>query len=347
MGYRLTFEHVVFGGDGAEKGLETLAEGVSNILDAQDIIRRKGKRVSLGANVTHINLSDDHRDTFLDQVRRLMDEGIDVRCNTTPGPSVCLANILFDFGHQVPQGSPIHRVETNPKEPSVAASCNLDATEFYTEEGVEQFLGLFDRIVADNALYAAGAHTKHMKLGVHKRASDLRIIHELWMALRIGPEALRVRDGEAPDVTPAYRELGQATTSVYVINQQHSGFPILAQTIAEHGGGRVNFRTGKFPFHYAIPLLACDIEDNHLFRSYVPSRDQNLFYGTPPTEELEVQKVLKGLIEPSTGELAKIDKIRDPLLRTLQNNANVDRIAEFYDREDITLVRRTMLAELA
>ncbi len=225
-------------------------------------------------------------------------------------------------------------------EPTTLIYADFDQFVFDTEEGLEAALSLADKTEKDSYLHGIGSRNVPVVLATNERNSNLRIIHELFHSLTIGSSRLRVRN-PPEGVTPAYADIGESTTGFYVFNTVPPRYLDLAAAVA-CASQFANMR--GFATDYFTAIKAAQL--GRVATGYVVSRP-NKFYGK--RDEAEEFEGVKRLIVGQTDELCKIN-IRPELYAALDpeiaGTSNVNRIAEFYPREDVELVRDLMLEQV-
>ena len=189
----------------------------------------------------------------------------------------------------------------------------------------------------DEALYATGSRDVPVVLAVHQRNSGLRILHELFHSLTIGSDKLCV-DQACQTATPAYAEIGESTSGLYVVNFSHPRYAQLSKSVAD--ATRMADMSG-FATDYYVAIKAAELA--HIASGYVRSVE-NKFY--EQRNELAELGAVKRLISSQTRALGKTD-IRGALVAALRNSAHTERLSEFYPKENVDLVRELMLQSLA
>lgn len=322
----------------SEETFETFKEIVGNVNVAADLYDtvfrpRFQSPVEFGLKLTvdEAKITDDLRLRILDEMRRL------------PSPLW----MLYDPKDRGP-GTSYQQVAFNPTffadkkdVPTTLIYADFDQFVFDTEEGLEAALCLADKTEKDNCLHGIGSRNVPVVLATNERNSNLRIIHELFHSLTIGGDRLRgnilkVRGEPLQGVTPAYAEIGESTTGFYVFNTAHTRYLDLAAAVAQ-ASRRANMRGFATDYFAAIKSA----QFGRIATGYVVSRP-NKFYGKK--DEAEEFEGVKRLISGQTRELAKTD-IDDYLIGCVSDNSkhNIERIAKFYPREDVELVRDLML----
>jgi len=220
--------------------------------------------------------------------------------------------------------------------PSIVVSTDLDQFITDTEEALEKLNNLVQKVENEGAIYANGSRDVPVVLATNKRNSELRIIHELFHSLAIGSEKLKI-PVKKPNTTPAYAEIGESTSGLYVINTAHSQYPTLTESVIK-ASQIANMKGFATDYYTAIKSSKL----GRIVAGYVKSKE-NKFY-TNKSEQEEFKSVER-LIREETKELGKTD-IRDSLFYTVKFGYAIDKIAQFYNYEDVMLVRSWMLESL-
>ncbi len=216
--------------------------------------------------------------------------------------------------------------------PSVVINGDLDQYVINTSEGLESILDLAKKVETDTALYASGSRDVPVFLATYARNSNIRIIHELFHSLTIGSDKLKV-DEQKSRITPAYAEIGESTSGLYLLNHAHPRFPDLLRAVAQ-ANREANMK--GFATDYYVAIKVAQLAP--LAKGYVSSRE-NKFY-TSKDEAAELSS-LQRMISTQTKELGKTD-VRALLKASVCNPQNTDNLARFYPREDVELVKALM-----
>jgi hypothetical protein len=226
----------------------------------------------------------------------------------------------------------------------------LDQYVIDTPDALEMIQDLAQKVLTDGALYATGSRNVPVRLGVHKRNSDLRIIHELFHSLVVPFDCATLDtiaqnglprywhvDGTVPvGVTPAYAHIGESSSGLQIMNTRHDAYPdLLADVTREACHG--NLMGCSTDYYIAI---RCIIESWGIAKGYVASRE-NVYYDPKITEADELPRI-EGYIRGQTRELFRTD-IAPALASSLQLDRSADAISQFYPPADVEHVRRLML----
>lgn len=309
-------------------GEDTLAEfaiGVDKLRIAMDISAFDTSNLGFGLKLTldGKRIGPDLQDRIKQQIAKLPGNLLFLLDPEDRGPGTSYKQVLFNptfFSHN----------------PTTLISLDLDQYIINTPESLGRIADLAERVEKEEALYATGSRDVSVILATNQRNSDLRIIHELFHSLIIGTNKLRIED-QSKKVTPAYAEIGECTTGLYVLNMSHKAFPILLSAIAQ--ASQMANMDG-FATDYYVAIRASQLA--RLSRGYVCSRENKFYSKKDKHQEFES---VKRLISGQTAELGKTD-ISGLLRRTLQDPTNARRIAEFYLPEDVELVRHLMIEAL-
>ena len=242
--------------------------------------------------------------------------------------------LLYDPKDRGP-GTSFRQIIFNPTfswNPNIITSIDLD--QFPLEENsLEPLLHLIEKVEKDNSLYGIGSRNIPIKLAIHKRNSDLRIIHELFHSLTIGSEKLVVIKGEidTSNVIPAYKEIGESTTGISIFNTNHKKYIDLMNNVNKYGSFR------GFATEYYTAIRSSQL--GKISTGYVIFKENNFYEEKNEEDEL---KGVKRLIEGQTKNLGKTD-IKKDLLKTLEQEENTRRISKFYYKNDVEIVRDLMM----
>ncbi len=220
----------------------------------------------------------------------------------------------------------------SPDEPSLVINADLDQYVINTPESLESVIELARKVETDEALYATGSRDVPVVLATNPVNSNLRIIHELFHSLTIGSDKLKVSETRV-NVTPAYAEIGECTSGLYILNHAHPRYASLLQGIAQ-ANQQANMR--GFATDYYVAIKAAQLA--RLAKGYVNSRE-NKFYA--PKDVQEESKAIQRMISTQTKELGKTD-IKALLKASICNSNNSDRLIQFYPKEEVELVKELM-----
>lgn len=218
-------------------------------------------------------------------------------------------------------------------ESSLVYMVALDQFPIDSKESIECLNDLGNKVEKDNALYAIGSRDVPVVLGIHSVNSNRRIIHELFHTLAAPKGVYRV--SERPEnITPAYRDIGECTTGVSIMNHAHPSYPDMLKFMAR-ATQRANMSGNAADYYVAIkaPLLA------RVATGYVSSIE-NPFHGRKSLEE-EWQN-FRNMIFTQTKELGKTD-IRTELHQALIKHSNTKRLSKFYPIQEVEYIRDLML----
>ena len=221
---------------------------------------------------------------------------------------------------------------------SVVAMADLDSYIKGSEDCIDNIYELTERVRTEGALLGMGARDRPVRLGVHKKNSDLRIIHELFHSLVIGSDRLRVKQKKL-NITPAYAEMGESSTGLCVMNFSHPKYSELIRDVVR--ASQIADMSG-FATDYYVSIRSSELGKRVV--CYV-STNENEFYGHDNrTEEQELNSITR-MIGVQTKELGKTN-IGSKILRTLKQEENKRRIAEFYPSEYVEFIEDLMTKAL-
>jgi hypothetical protein len=240
--------------------------------------------------------------------------------------------LLYDPEDRGP-GTSYRQVLFNPTfKNGIVVYADLDQYVIDTKEALEQLNELIQQVEKEEVLYATGSRDVPVVLATNKRNSDLRIIHELFNSLTIGNDKLRVGE-RRPNVTPAYAEIGESTSGLYIMNFSHPMYPELTKSVTE--AVQIANMNG-FATDYYVAIKSAQL--GGLGKGYVRSRENKFYIQRDEKEEFES---VKRLIAGQTKELGKTD-IHDTMLNSLIEKRNTEIISSFYPKEYVELVRELM-----
>lgn len=203
-----------------EAGLGDTEEAFPNITAMVELSRQYSFTASMAISSEESKLDPAQKERAKVLVEKIRDLGIEVSYD--PNGQTALSKFQEAC---FPRKTPARNV--------IRAICCLDQYPLYTKEQVEVALELAEKTQKDGALYGSGSRGVPVVLGVNKKPSDMRIIHELAQLLATDyPEQFRVFD--KPNWTnpsPPYDDLGEFTPGFYFFNPAHSAYPALAREI--------------------------------------------------------------------------------------------------------------------
>lgn len=313
---------------GEQNTLSEYREGAQHILTAKSLIDKRKLPISLGTKVTAAEdkaaLTVEMKEEIYEINEKLLSENVSV------------------FYDQRDRGSGLSFIQMafNPTylstpEPTVVETHDIDQFVIDTDEALDNIVDFANKMVADNSLWSAGSRSLEVKLGVHTRNSNLRIIQELFHSASIGNK-LKV-EGKVPDgVLPAYRDFGESTSAFGVLNLSHAHYRTLVASV--HGYGYILAPVFVAEYYTALKASTLGNESPRYVYTY-----PNVYY-TQPTEEREFENAEKS-VRTSEGALAKTD-VRDMLIEAVRKDETVDAISEYYDKGEVKLVQQWMLEAL-
>ena len=221
---------------------------------------------------------------------------------------------------------------------SIIVMADIDSYITGSEDCINQIYELTERVKIEGALFGMGARDIPVKLGVHKKNSDLRIIHELYHSLTIGSDKLRVKQKKL-NITPAYAEIGESTTGVCVMNFSHPKYSELIRDVVR--ASQIADMNG-FATDYYVSIRSSELGKRVV--CYVNTNENEFYNHSNRTEEQELNSITR-MIGTQTKELGKTN-INSKILKTLKQEENKRRIAEFYPLEYVEFVRDLMIKSL-
>ncbi len=307
---------------GEEKSFNELKSGLERFEGMMDIFRTQYPDFEFGLRLTVApNMKDELKHELRGLTARLPLDFWFANDNLPGGPGTSQSMVLL-----------------NPSFEGIAISVCLDQYIHDSNEAVSRVADLASRVETNNSLYATGSRNVPVILAQHKRNSDLRIIHELFHSLTIGSSNLKVQE-RLEGVTPAYAEIGESGAGLDMINHYHSEFPELIRGLAE-ASQTADMRGFATPYYFALKSGQLrGITAN----GYVKAKE-NPFYAGKKPEEQEFEAIKK-MISYQTQQLSGTD-VAGMLHASLMEPKNSDAISQFYPREDVEIVRDTMLNAL-
>ena len=303
-----------------EEGLSVFSEQVEKMKKAIEISRSKNYDINFG-----IKLTVDEPSAGADFLSRIYNE-----ISKVP------KEIRFMYEEKDRGAATSYKkISFNPgfwNNPDIIVDACLDQYILDSEIALERANELIQKVRKNGALYATGSRDVPLIYGRYESSSNIRLINELFHSLTIGSDKLRV-DEKMENVTPAFAEIGESTSGFYVLNISHPFYPELAK----NASGMTSKEFGRFGIDYYVAIKSSQIAG--IEKGYVSSY-ANRFYGSK-TEEKELEEV-KNTIKTTTKGLSTTD-IADALFKALSNDSNTEKIAEFYPKEQVNLVREIML----
>jgi len=304
-----------------EGTLTEFSEKVSKILLFLDLLKSYNLNFGLKLTVDENKLTQGLEKKLSEERARLPKDMWFLYDPKDRGPGISFRQILFN--------------PTFSDRPSIITSIDID--QFPVEqESLEPLLELMKRVEADGSLYGIGSRDVEVKLATNKRNSNLRIIHELFHSLVIGSERLVVKSPKlkVSEANRAYWEIGESTTGVYVINTNHPSYTMLMNYLNK-AMSTANPR--GFATEYYTSIKASLL--GNISTEYVKFEENKFYEQKNEQEELEY---VKRLISGQTEELRKTD-IGSLLSSKLREKRNLERISEFYDRQEVEFVQQLMI----
>ncbi|HLC22736.1 MAG TPA: hypothetical protein VJJ79_03100 [Candidatus Nanoarchaeia archaeon] len=304
--------------DGKET-LEELASRISLFYTVPQLSRKHGDQFSFGLKLT----LDPHTS---DEVRYGVKQLLFFL------PSDCW--LLYDTAARRP-GTSLSQVLFNPMfytPPSIVVNADLDQFVLDTADGFGTAYELVRKVFVDNALLGIGARDVPVVLARDPFNSRLRIIHELFQSLALGPEKVRASE-QRENITPAYAAFGDHGSGFYVMNTFHPMYPDLLRSVAH--ASRVS-HIHEIPMDFYIVAKAIQYEAP-IVASYVRARE-NKFY--KPLSKNEEFAWVHRFVTHHTQELTKTD-VAPMLLEVIKGSRRnyVDDLVAYYSRDLVNEVR--------
>src|SRR3989344_301056 len=309
-----------------ESSLNELKKGLENINKNNEISRTKDLDIKFGLNLSidSNNVAPEVTERVKEIKRKIPKDMWFLFNNYKIGAGVNYTQVLFN---------PFFK-----KDESVVMLGCLDQYILGTEDSVIVLKELAKRTKTENALYGNGSRDRPVKIAKYERNNNLRIIHELFHTLtaeRINSSKLAPK-GEIPkEITPAYAEIGESSSRLYIVNFSHKKYSKLEESIIA-ASQVADMKNGFAPDYYTI-IEAAKLDN--IVSGYVMTGENIFHYKWD--EQTELDKRVKPLITISSRELGKTN-IKEGLLLTLKLTKNTDKIAEFYPKEEIEYVKDLM-----
>jgi len=299
---------------------EEFIQGLQRYDGMREIFKRKTNDFNFGLKLTT-------SDKTLDPILREK-----VRDITRKLPSDLF--LLYDPVDKGP-GTSVRQVFYNPTFSNgiVLGTC-LDQQVIDSDEAVERVIDLTNKIEKDNSLYGVGSRTVPVVLATNQRNSELRIIHELFLASAMG---IKGPEEQISGTTPAYSEIGDCSTGMDILNLSHPGYPDLVKGITS--AVQIADMNGFASCYYA-PLKSAQMGCN-LTKGFACSRTNP--FSNPKPEREECGAVTE-MIQYQTQQLCRTD-LGDFLCNAIKNPTTANKISEFYSRSEVELVKELMLGD--
>lgn len=309
-----------------EEELNGLIKGINNLKSLIDASKTAdyGFEFGLKLTVNEKNLTPDLLQRINNEIRRFPPNFWFLYDPKDRGAGTSYKQILFNL--------------TFPSQ-SIVVMADIDASITGSEDCINQIQELTEKVKIEEALLGMGARNIPVKLGVHKRNSDLRIIHELYHSLSIGSDKLKVNLKKS-DVTPAYAKIGESSSGLCVMNFSHPNYPELVRDVVR--ASQLADMSG-FATDYYVSIRSSELGKRVV--CYISTNENEFYNHSNRTEEQEFDSITKNIIYKQTKELGKTD-IGSKILRTLKQEKNKGRIAEFYPIQDVEFVRDLMIKAL-
>lgn len=310
---------------GEQNTLNEYQEGAQRILATKDMIQQKKLDINLGVKVTAAENSPGITSAMRQTIYKINGElaSANVFCFYDPRDRGSGTSFSQMMDNSTCLATP---------SPTIVVGHDIDQFPLGSPEYLDCIVDFTNQIVADNSLWSPGSKSVEVKLGIHPRNSNLRIIHELFNSRSIGSEKLRI-PGDVPDgVLDGYREIGESTPGFHVLNFSHPNFPILAERIFRYG----SLLGTDFGSEYYTAIKASTL--GRISPRYVPTLPNKYYVQKGETDEFEG---VKKFIGRAVNRLGKTD-IGDMLRKTVADDTNVDAVSQYYDRSDVKLVQQWM-----
>lgn len=301
-----------------EETLEELLLHISQFYTAPMIAKQKGYDFSFGLKLTvYPKASADVRTKAHRALSYLPKDSMlfyDAECH---GPGTSLSQVLFNPAFFMP--------------PSFVVNADLDQFVLDTPEALDAVYALVQNVEKKGALLGIGARDVPVVLARDACNSRLRIVHEMFQTLAIGPDVLSVPE-KKESVTPAYAALGDFGSGFYVMNTLHPMYPTLLQSVA-HASQVAAMNEVAIDF-FVVRKVA---QYGTIVADYVHCQE-NKFYGAmDPCEEL---KWVHSLVTEQTKVFGKTDVgpgLWDVVMEA--QSSTIDTIAKFYPRDVVKTVQ--------
>lgn len=216
----------------------------------------------------------------------------------------------------------------------------IDQYDYTTDEALERIDYLIRSLFNGGFIYGLGASDKPIILNPVRKASEVRVIHELFNSVFMRPVPLYNPDRVKAAVTEGYKRLGASSSGLYLVNHSHDKADELRKKELEFFG---NDREFCFGGEYYAGLKASRL--GKVGTAYVAGYT-NRYYGETenesPEETAAVKAVEENIIARATRKIAATDV--GPEYRAVIMLANtVNEISKFYPRELVLEVQRVML----
>ncbi len=216
----------------------------------------------------------------------------------------------------------------------------IDQYDYASEEALERIDYLIRSLSNGGFIYGLGASDKPVVLNPEKKASDVRVIHELFNSVFMRPVPLYDPDNVRAAVTEGYKRLGASSSGLYFVNRLHDKADELRKKELEFFGNDIEFCFGG---EYYAGLKASRL--GKVGTAYVAGYP-NKYYGETENESAEEQKAVKAveenIIARATRKIAWTD-VGPEYRAVITASKTVEEISKFYPKELVTEVQRVML----
>lgn len=318
MRLHLTGRHYVYN----EATFQVLEKNIKNLMNVAKIINNSNGNLEISLLISYnsVSLSKELISKIFDFTEKVKSLGIFVDLKhkiTTPG--IKFYQVLFE--------KRINKFD-------IIGLFDFDQFLVYTNDQIEAVFSIAKKMIEENSLYCNCSRDVPVVLGVNKKASDLRMIHELVNSSISLGKLIADEPNRKINPSPAYRKIGEGNSGFYLINPNHKMYNNFKYEIEKNKD--LLFEPGFFIEYFALNWAAINAK---VTTGYVYAVE-NPYY-THPSPEEEIESAINS-ISLATKRISKTS-IGKNLKNTLKNEKNLlDILKIFFDIEDIQLVLKIM-----
>ncbi|MEK6800904.1 MAG: hypothetical protein AABY05_03150 [Nanoarchaeota archaeon] len=223
-------------------------------------------------------------------------------------------------------------------EDTVLGLCCLDQYPLGSEDYLRAVVDLGHKLLRDNKWYANGARNISVNLGINKKPSDMRIIHELLHVFLLPEGVFKAEKPSWANPSEAYDRFGETTSGFYLINATHASHGQYAKEIRKYPN---LISSPGFAIEYFTAIFA-GLRDL-VSTGYVYAKD-NKFYSKIDIEK-ELSKVEKFIVHHS--RLLGSTRLCDVLRQTASDENKLKRLDDLFEPETVRNVARLVLEGLS
>lgn len=209
---------------------------------------------------------------------------------------------------------------------------DLDQYDFTSPDALVALDDLFKNVSEKGYLMGIGARNCEVILNPNKKASDIRIIHELFNSIVVKPDLLYDPRKVKYKTTKGYNELGENSSGLYVVNYKHEESENLKSSVLSHFS---DYFVSDFAVDYYTSIKAAQI--GKVCTGYVHAYE-NKFH-TKPDEN--VVRNVGERIASATKKIARTD-VGKLYRDTVLDKSSAGKISEHYDKDSVLYVQNIL-----